>query len=78
MIPNFKTDAKMLAKTLLQIFWILLVFFVLFCGLFSYIVDDNVFKVGPPPAATESAIDEGTAPPETPDLLSCTALPLLF
>ena len=59
MIPNFKTDVKMLAKTLLQIFCILLVFSVIFYGLPSYIVDDGFFEVGPEPYTTEIIVGEG-------------------
>lgn len=59
MIPNFKTDAKMLAKTLLQIVCILLVFFVIFYGLLSYIVKDGFFEVGPEPYTTEAIVEEG-------------------
>ena len=59
MIPNLKTDAKMLIKTLLQIIAILLVFCVILYGLLSYIVKDGFFEVGPPPAPTETMIAEG-------------------
>ena len=58
MIPNFKTDAKMLAKTLLQIVCILLVFSVIFYGLLSYIVGAWSFTIGSAPNPTESTVEE--------------------
>ena len=60
MLPNFKTDLKVFAKTFLQIMVILLVFSVLFLGLLSYITKDGFsVEVGPPPAPTETTIAEG-------------------
>ena len=56
MIPNLKTDAKMLAKTLLQIIAIVLVFSAILIGLLSYIVKDGFFEIGPPPAPTETTV----------------------
>ena len=59
MIPNFKTDAKMLGKTLLQILGLLLVLFVILCVLFFAIADDYTFIVGPEPCTTEATVGEG-------------------
>ena len=58
MIPNLKTDAKMLVKSLLQIIAILLVFSAILIGMLSYIVKDGFFEIGPPPAPTEAVMTE--------------------
>ena len=59
MIPNFKTDAKMLAKTLLQILCILLVSSAIILALLSCIVKDGIFVIGPEPSPTEIIVSEG-------------------